>query len=146
MQGFSCKRCNAQARIKWRWGKFKHAMVGIKYEITTDLPVGKGSKFRVFWMRHFIPSTLISLTKKFQSVTPLRKKLLEKFVHWYGVWGARDYHLVLFWLGWTSHDTYHPVVLPLKWYVEITYLDCIVMWSVSRLMQCSLLLVIRQRQ
>ena len=48
MQGFSCKRCNAHARIKWRFGKFKHATVEIKYEITTDLPVGKDSKFRVF--------------------------------------------------------------------------------------------------
>ena len=38
-------------------------MVKFKYEITTDLPVGKGSNFRVFWRRHFVPSTLISLTK-----------------------------------------------------------------------------------
>jgi len=73
MQGFSCKRSNVHARIKWKWGKFKHAMVEIKYGITTDLSVGKGSKFRVFWTRHFIPSTLIGLTKQFQSVTPLRE-------------------------------------------------------------------------
>jgi hypothetical protein len=63
MQGFSSKRCNAHTRIKRRWGKFKHAMIEIKYEITTDLPVGKGSKFRVFWMRHFVRSTSISMTK-----------------------------------------------------------------------------------
>ena len=29
-------------------GKFKHAMIEIKHEITTDLPIDKGSKFRVF--------------------------------------------------------------------------------------------------
>ena len=37
----------------------------------------------------------------------------------------------------------------IPWYcpevLEITYLDCIVMWSLSRLMQCSLPLVISQR-
>ena len=77
MQGFSCKRCNAHARIKRRWGKFKHAMIEIKYEITTDLPVGKGSKFRVFWMRHFVRSTLISLTKS-SKVWHRFAKVIEK--------------------------------------------------------------------
>ena len=48
---------------KWNWGKFKHAMAEIKHGITTNLPIGKGSKFRVFWTRHSAPSTLITLMK-----------------------------------------------------------------------------------
>jgi len=44
MQKMQCS-CKNQMENE---GKFKHAMVEIKYEITTDLPVGKGSKFRFF--------------------------------------------------------------------------------------------------
>ena len=62
-KGFHAKDAMFMKESKWNWGKFKHAMVEIKYGITTDLPVGKGSKFRVFWTRHFIPSNLISSTK-----------------------------------------------------------------------------------
>ena len=62
-KGFYAKDAMFMQGSKWKWGKFKHAMVEIKYEITTDLPVGKDSKFRVFWTRHFVRSTLISLTK-----------------------------------------------------------------------------------
>ena len=144
MQGFSCKRCNAHARIKWRWGKFKHAMVEIKFEITTDLPVSKGSKFRVFWMRHFVLLALISLMKRFQSMTRFAK-VIEK-IH------------TLMWCVRCSGLSFGPLLIGLNfsWYIssrsiapkmlEITYLDCTIMWSLSWLMQCSLLLVIRQRQ
>jgi len=47
-KGFFAKDANAHARIKLKTWEFKHAMVEIKYGITTDLPVGKGSKFKVF--------------------------------------------------------------------------------------------------
>ena len=118
MQGFSCKRCNVHARIKWKWENFKHAMVEIKCEITTDLPIGKGSKFRVFWMRHFISINLGQAWRKFPKWDTASWKLSEKFVPWCGVWGAREYHLVLFW-SFRSHDTHHPVILPLR--VEYNY-------------------------
>ena len=141
---FSCKRCNAHARIKWKWVKFKHAMIEIKYEITTDLPVGKGSKFRVFWTRHFVRSTLISLTK-ISKVWHHFAKVIKKI-------------RTLMWCPGCSGLSSGTLLIGLNfsWYIssrgttpemlEITYLDCIVMWSLSRLMQCSLLLVIRQRQ
>jgi hypothetical protein len=35
----------AHAKFELKFSKFKHATSEIKYEITTDLPVGKGSIF-----------------------------------------------------------------------------------------------------
>ena len=71
-KGFHKKmQCSCKNQMKMK--EIQTCMVEIKYEITTDLPVGKDSKFRVFWTRYFILSTLISLTKNFQSVAPHRK-------------------------------------------------------------------------
>jgi len=145
MQGFSCKRCNAHAKIKWWWGKFKHAMIKIKYEITTDLPVGKGSKFRVFWTRHFVPSTLISLTKN-SKVWHRLVKVIGKI-------------RTLMWCLGCSRLSFGPLLIGLNfsWYISSrgtapevrsrNYLPGLHRDVVlSRLMQCSLLLVIRQWQ
>ena len=48
MKGVLCKRCECSCKNQMKMKKFKHAMVEFKYGITTGLPVGKGSKFRVF--------------------------------------------------------------------------------------------------
>ena len=143
-KGFHAKDAMFMQESKWNWGKFKLAMVEIKHGITTNLPIGKGSKFRVFWMRHFVLLALISLMKRFQSMTRFAK-VIEK-IH------------TLMWCVRCSGLSFGPLLIGLNfsWYIsshdtspemlEITYLDCTIMWPLSRLMQCSLLLVIRQRQ
>ena len=101
-------------------------MVEIKYEITTNLSVGKDSKFRVFWTRHFALSTLISLTKN--------SKVWHRIVNVF-----RKIRTLMWCLG-CSGLSFGPLLIRsnLSWYlsnrgtapggkVEITYLDCIVM-------------------
>ena len=127
--------------IKWKWGKFKHAIVEIKYEITTNLPVGKGSKFKVFWTRHFVPSTLISLTKN--------SKLWHRFAKVIGK------ICTLMWCSGCSGSSFGSLLIGLNfsWYISShgtapkvrsrNYLPGLHRDVVlSRLMQCSLLLVI----
>jgi hypothetical protein len=45
IEGFNAKWCKCKCKIWIVNLGIQHAMGEIKYEITTDLPVGKGSKF-----------------------------------------------------------------------------------------------------
>ena len=57
--------------------EFKHAMVKIKHGITTDLPVGKGSKLESFERDILFPSTWVKLDENFQSGAP-QHEVVEK--------------------------------------------------------------------
>ena len=73
VQGFLCKRCKCSCNNQMKMNEFKHAMVKIKHGITTDLPVGKGSKLESFERDILFPSTWVKLDENFQSGAPHRK-------------------------------------------------------------------------
>jgi len=70
VQGFLCKRCKCSCNNQMKMNEFKHAMVKIKHGITTDLPVGKGSKLESFERDILFPSTWVKLDENFQSGAP----------------------------------------------------------------------------
>ena len=132
-KGFHAKDAMFMQESKWNWGKFKHAMVEIKYGITTDLLVGaRAQSLESFeWDISFRQPWLARRNNS---------KVWHRFMKIVG-----RIRTSMWCLG-SSGLSFGPLSIGLNfsWYIssrsiapkmlEITYLDCTIMWSLSRLM------------